>query len=87
MSELAQGWVVMLRPGHKWAGCLCVVDEVRSWGVTANIFCPIGPGEDGKGRVGVVPVRIATEEFAVIGGPCPFFLAMQYFENPPTGAH
>lgn len=67
--------IIQLAPSHHWAGCLAVVEEVRSWGVTAYVQLP-GPCD---GVVAVVDtaegdlsvrayIRLEWGEFSLTGG-------------------
>jgi hypothetical protein len=53
--------VIQIAPPHKWAGCLAIVDEVKSWGVQAYIAIPQG------GEVRNAYVRLKWAELEVIG--------------------
>lgn len=53
-------------PGIQYFGALCVVHEVRGWGVLAAI--PV-PWTD---KHAIIPVRLAWEDFDLTGGRIPW---------------
>jgi hypothetical protein len=74
-APLKPGDVIQLGPQSLWAGCLGFVDEIRSWGVTANIVVPL------QGfKAGLVPIRAATGEFKRVGPP-QYLVA--FLQDPP----
>ena len=66
----APGWrglepndIVQCVPEHGWAGCLVVVDEVRTWGIQGFVQVPRG---------GRAYIRLKTGEFEPTGGKVVF---------------
>ena len=53
--------IQIINKDHHWFPCILVVDEVKSWGVTADLYIP------NKNGVGIAPIRLATDTFAKIG--------------------
>lgn len=52
--------VLVTAVGLGWEGCLIIVEEVRSWGVTGFLRAPL--------QDGLVYIRLAWEDFAFTGG-------------------
>jgi hypothetical protein len=52
-------------PGIRYFGALCIVDEIRGWGVLAMIPVPWA------GTDAIIPVRLAWEDFDLTGGKVP----------------
>lgn len=59
------GEVVQINPEKhpKFAGCFAVVDQLRRWGVVADIPMPGDPNA-------IIPVRLAWADFARVGMAC-----------------
>ena len=65
MIELAPGDVIQVDPEVAGFGaCFAVVDEVRTWGVTASVF---GPNGTRQGPASEYPVRLETGKFERVG--------------------
>lgn len=69
-EALAFGDVVQLGPGNRWAGCLAFVEDVRPWGIVANIVVP----HDGE-RCAVIPIRADRGTFKRVGA-CRYLVAI-----------
>lgn len=78
MRELFPGDVIQIKPAENmvrtdiepaakcFQGCLAIVDEVKKWGVVADIWVPlVGEGKDTP--PGVFPVRLESGTFTYIG--------------------
>lgn len=59
--SLQKGDIVQVRPEHRWAHCLAVIDEVKSWGVQAYVtmYTPHGTGP--------AYVRLKYDDFDIVG--------------------
>ena len=62
MAEI-HGPVVLITSPHKWAGCLAVIQETRSWG--ANV-CVVVPRIDDRPPDKML-TRLNTGEFRALG--------------------
>ena len=56
MIKAEVGNVVQLQGDGWWAGCLMVVDEVRTWGVIGMVIT----------HEGAAPLRVPTKEIAAV---------------------
>lgn len=56
-KNIEQHSIVQVVPEHQWAGCLVVVDEVKSWGMQGYVQVPMG---------GQAYIRLKWEEFEPI---------------------
>lgn len=61
MTELRKHEVVQIVATHRWAACLAVVDEPRSWGCTAYVMVPTAVGS------APAPIRLETKDFLRLG--------------------
>lgn len=61
--DIAPNDIVQCVPSHGWAGCLVVVDEVRSWGIQGFVQIPQG---------GQAYIRLKTGDFEPTGGKVVF---------------
>lgn len=61
-EPLKFGDVIQLGPAARWGGCLAFVEEVRSWGVTANIVVP-----HDDDRCAIIPIRLEFKDFKRVG--------------------
>lgn len=52
--------VLVTAVGLGWQGCLVIVEEVRSWGVTGFLRAPM--------QDGLVYIRLAWDDFHLTGG-------------------
>lgn len=73
MSEIIEvGDIIQMVPAHRWAGCLAVTEDIRSWGVVAYMQLPGPPGMI-SGVTVVIPenrayIRLSWEDFTLTGG-------------------
>lgn len=63
MSEIKAGDVVQIDPttNERFAGCLAIVEEVRSWGVVASVPIPAAP------KPQQAPIRLQSGSYVRIG--------------------
>ena len=50
--------VIQIKPEHKWAGCLAIVSEVKSFGCEAYVEVPQG---------GSAYIRLKKEDYVYVG--------------------
>jgi len=58
MKEIEKGTVIQITESHEWAGCLAIVDEVKSFGCQAYVEIPLQ---------GSAYIRLNTSDFEIIG--------------------
>jgi hypothetical protein len=56
--ELKVNDIVQVVPTHKWAGCLIVVSEIKSWGIQGYVQMPLQ---------GQAYIRLKFEEIEKVG--------------------
>lgn len=66
--EMQKNDIIQIAPPHKWAGCLAIVSEMKSFGVQAYVSIP---SNDGK-PPGRAYIRLKYDDFEMIGAPAVF---------------
>lgn len=77
-EPLKPGDIIQLGPDHPWAGCLAFVDEVKPWGITANLVWPVQGGQ-----FAITPTRADSRHFKRIGAP-QYFVAFWQAGDPAS---
>lgn len=67
-ANVVPGEIVQILGHHKWAFCLAVVDEVRSWGVQAYVRIPHNDGTE----PGNAFIRLDSADFEPLGVVAPW---------------
>ena len=56
--DITKHMVVQVDEGHKWAGCLGIVKEVKSWGYLVGVPIP---------EQGIAYIRVEPEDVIPVG--------------------